>query len=120
MRNLLAFLAALTLTVLGLGWYLDWYHVRTSPGPSAGHRNVTIDIDTVKFEDDLSKGGAKIQEMLEKNRKDQAAKEKEAAGKDSVPEPVRPASHQDGKAPEEKKEHKGEGDGPPAHNLSGR
>jgi hypothetical protein len=87
MRNLLAFLAAVTLTILCLGWYLDWYHIRTSPA-SSGHRNFTIDVDTIKVSEDLYKGGAKIQEVLEKNRKDQASQ----AAKEKA----------DGKGPEEK------------------
>jgi hypothetical protein len=32
MRNLLAFVAAVVLTVAAVGWYLDWYHVGTAPG----------------------------------------------------------------------------------------
>jgi hypothetical protein len=119
MRNLLAFLAAVTLTVLGLGWYLDWYKVRTNLG-SSGHRNVTIDIDTVKFEDDVSKGTTKFQELLEKSRKEQAAqlaKEKEAKETE--------AAGKDGKMPEEKPKPeekpatpRGEGNGAPPHSLS--
>ena len=35
MRNLLAFLAAMTLTLLGVGWYLDWYQLRRTPAPLA-------------------------------------------------------------------------------------
>ena len=43
MRNLLAFLAAAALTLIGVGWYLDWFHLQSVPGGS-GHRSVTIDI----------------------------------------------------------------------------
>src|SRR5206468_721027 len=48
MRNMLAFLAAVVLTVGGLGWYLDWYKVRSHPAEE-GHHNLSIDINTTKI-----------------------------------------------------------------------
>jgi hypothetical protein len=72
MRNLLAFLAAAVLTFLGVGWYLDWYHVKSSPA-SAGHHRVDIDINGEKIVDDVhkgvEKGEKKLQNALEKDKK---------------------------------------------------
>jgi hypothetical protein len=73
MRNLLAFLAALVLTVAGVGWYLDWYKLRSGTLPS-GHHNINIDIDTGKFTEDLQKGEEKLHNLLEKRRQEQNAK----------------------------------------------
>src|SRR2546428_109272 len=55
MKNLLAFLAALILTVAGVGWYLGWFQVSTTP-LAAGHKRVNIDIDTTKVANDLKEG----------------------------------------------------------------
>ena len=54
MRNLLAFLAAVMLTVSAVGWYLGWYKVRRSPSPD-GEPSVTVDFDTRKIGADLGK-----------------------------------------------------------------
>ncbi len=74
MRNLLAFVAALVLTVAGVGWYLGWFEVHSSP-QRGGHQRVDIDIDTDKVEGDLKKGSQqaleKGKELLEKARKEQ-------------------------------------------------
>lgn len=66
MRNLLAFLSAAALTLVGVGWYLNWFQVHTTPG-DPGRRNVNIELDTNKIGDDLSKGGQKLKGALEKN-----------------------------------------------------
>jgi hypothetical protein len=71
MRNLLAFLAALVVTVVAVGWYLDWYKVHNLPAP-AGHRHLTIDINTVKIGEDLHKGEQNLQKMLDGTGKPQA------------------------------------------------
>lgn len=63
MRNLLAFLAAMTLTVAGIGWYLDWYRIRTTPADS-GQKSVTVDINTKKIGEDLREAEKKIQQRL--------------------------------------------------------
>jgi hypothetical protein len=64
MRNLLAFLAAATIAFIGLGWYLDWYTIRSQPGPS-GHRSVNIDLDSVKITNDVQKGVRRGEEKLQ-------------------------------------------------------
>jgi len=69
MRNLLAFLAMVVLAFFGAGWYLGWYKVQSTPA-GAGHRNVSIDVNTVKIGEDLEKGTAKITKMLDKKGND--------------------------------------------------
>jgi hypothetical protein len=81
MRNLLAFLSALTLTFFGLGWYLGWYKLHSNPG-AEGHRSVTIDINTVKIGADLERGKQELQEIIERAGKDSTPKDKEAEPKD--------------------------------------
>jgi hypothetical protein len=76
MRNLLAFLAALTLTVGGLGWYLDWFRVRSEPAPE-GQRGLSIDINTSKIGADLHRGEQNLQKIIE------------GAGKEGSGEPER-------------------------------
>ena len=55
MRNTLALLAAGLLVVAGLGWYLGWYHVRSTP-TSDGHQQISIDVDKKKVVADVKKG----------------------------------------------------------------
>ena len=59
MRNLLAFTAAVVLTVAGLGWYLGWYRVHSAPAAD-GHRNVNIDFNTDKITEDIHRAEKKI------------------------------------------------------------
>ena len=59
MRNLLAFTAAVVLTVAGLGWYLGWYRVHSAPA-SDGHHKVNIDINTDKITNDIERAEKKI------------------------------------------------------------
>jgi hypothetical protein len=88
MRNMLAFLAALVLAFVGLGWYLGWYTVHTAPAPS-GHRSLTVDIDAVKIGSDLQKAEQKLQKKLaEKGRSAQKTDKKPAA----PPKAVTPAA----------------------------
>jgi hypothetical protein len=72
MRNLLAFLAAATLTFAGVGWYLGWYKVKSDSAPT-GHRKVNIDINSVKIGEDVEKGlqtgEQKLQGLLDKEKK---------------------------------------------------
>ncbi|HTU93731.1 MAG TPA: hypothetical protein VMF69_26865, partial [Gemmataceae bacterium] len=46
MRNMLALFGAALLTVVGVGWYLGWYKVRSQPASVPGQHSVNIDIDT--------------------------------------------------------------------------
>src|SRR5437763_16638307 len=68
MRNMLAFLAAVALTVAAVGWYLDWYKVGTAPG-SSGHRVVTVDIDPVKIGKDVHNFSENAQKKLAASKK---------------------------------------------------
>jgi hypothetical protein len=64
MRNLLALFAACALMFFGLGWYLDWYKVKTDSGPS-GHRSVNIDLNSPKIVEDVHKGVQRGEEKLQ-------------------------------------------------------
>jgi hypothetical protein len=98
MRNLLAFFAAAAITFVGLGWYLDWYQVRSQPGP-AGHHNVNIDFNKVKIAEDVHKGVQKGEEKLQK------VLEKDATpSKDSAPTIDGPILGDSGKQPPVKSE----------------
>ena len=70
MRNLLAFVAAAALTVVGVGWYLGWF------------RTVNIELNTTKIREDLNKGERKVQQLLE-NSKDRAASKTEGGQESS-------------------------------------
>ncbi|HEV3262818.1 MAG TPA: hypothetical protein VG013_38645 [Gemmataceae bacterium] len=67
MRNLLALAALVLLAFVGLGWYLDWYHVKSAPADTAGHQSVNIDINGAKILDDVHKGEEKIHKVVEKH-----------------------------------------------------
>jgi hypothetical protein len=71
---MLALFAAVILTVVGLGWYLDWYKVRSQPASVPGQHSVGIDIDTKKIGTDLQKGEHKIQQFLENKNKNESKK----------------------------------------------
>ena len=59
MRNMLAFLGAVVVTVLVVGWYLDWFTVHRGPS-SDGKTNYTVEVDEKKIKEDLQKGEAKL------------------------------------------------------------
>src|SRR5206468_1996202 len=64
MRNLLAFLGAVVVTVLGVGWYLDWFKVHRG-AVGDGKSNYNIELNTKKIDEDLHKGSAKLHGMVE-------------------------------------------------------
>ncbi len=73
MKNLLAFLGAAVLVFVGVGFYLNWFHV--SGGQAvAGHKAFNIDLNTDKIESDAQKGGEKVLSAIEKARLEAAAK----------------------------------------------
>jgi hypothetical protein len=72
MRNMLAFLAAATLTVIAVGWYLDWFKLRNVPA-STGHRSWTVDMNTEKIGHDLLEAEHKVKQKLEQKNKPEAA-----------------------------------------------
>ena len=69
MRNMLAFLAAMTLAFVCTGWYLNWFAFNSAPAPS-GHRSVTVDFNTPKIAADLLEAEHKIQQKLAEKAKD--------------------------------------------------
>jgi hypothetical protein len=89
MRNLLAFAAAAALTFGGVGWYLDWFHVRSGPVTSDGHQNVNIDINGPKIARDVHKGvevgEKKLQQIVDKQGQAQAKNPGEVTKLDPPP-----------------------------------
>jgi hypothetical protein len=86
MRNLLAFTAAVVLTVAGLGWYLGWYRVHSAPA-SDGHHKVNIDINTDKITDDIERAEKKILDHANEHlqsAKDKADKRTDPPASDST------------------------------------
>ena len=73
MRNLLAFIAAAALTVVGVGWYLGWF------------RTIKIELNTTKIREDLNKGEQKVHQLLETRRKDHAKGRSEGGQEPSEP-----------------------------------
>jgi hypothetical protein len=90
MRNLLAFFGALIVTFLAVGWYLNWYNVRSEPAP-AGHRSVHVDLNVPKIGDDLKRGTERVQEMIEKARENNASGAATAEDKESKTKAATPA-----------------------------
>ena len=84
MRNLLAFSAAAALTVAGLGWYLDWYKIQSTPSYN-GHRNVEVDIDTNKIHDDVQKGSETILERGGERLKQTVDKDNKRVDSQAIP-----------------------------------
>lgn len=86
MRNLLAFTAAAALTVAGLGWYLGWYKIHATPANN-GHRNVNIDINTEKINDDFHCAEKKILDQANEHlqqAKDKTEKRVEGTASDAA------------------------------------
>lgn len=64
MRNLLALLSFLVLSFAAVGWYLDWYQVRSETSTN-GHSNVNIDFNAAKIRTDVQKGLQKLEEKTQ-------------------------------------------------------
>jgi hypothetical protein len=82
-RNVLAFLAAAALTVVGVGWYLGWYRLSNAPADH-GRTRVNIEFDTIKIGEDFQRGGRKVHDLLERGRQQRAAGGQEPA-EDATP-----------------------------------
>ena len=63
MRNMLAFVAAMTLTFVGVGWYLNWFTFHDHPRAER-QCSVTVDFDTRKISADVLKAEQKIQQKI--------------------------------------------------------
>jgi hypothetical protein len=72
MRNLFALLGAALVTFVAVGWYLDWYKVKTEPDAS-GHREVNIDINGPKIKEDLHKGRERLEQAIDSKANTPAA-----------------------------------------------
>jgi hypothetical protein len=72
MRNILAFIGALVVTLVAVGWYENWFQFRTTPGAD-GKRNISIDIDSAKVGDDIHKTTGNIEEFLKERAKEAKA-----------------------------------------------
>jgi hypothetical protein len=85
MRNILAFLGALVVTLLLVGWYENWFQVRTTPGTD-GNRNISIDIDSTKVTNDIEETERKIETFIEEeSKKAKAAPQPTQPTKDKAP-----------------------------------
>src|SRR5688572_9564605 len=67
MRNLLALGGAALLVFAGLGWYLGWYKVQSTP-TADGQRRIESDLNTNKIKQDVDKGKDKVRKMLSKDK----------------------------------------------------
>ncbi len=94
MRNMLALFGAALLTVVGAGWYLGWYKVRSQPASVPGQHSVNIDINTKKISTDIQQGEEKIQQFLEKKGGEEGKKIGEGL---MLPSPGSPQSKADDK-----------------------
>lgn len=65
MRNLLALLALAVIVFAGLGWWLDWYQIRSQTGIT-GNQSVNIDINGSKISSDVRKGIQKLEEKKQR------------------------------------------------------
>jgi hypothetical protein len=63
MRNLLALGAAALIAFAGIGWYLGWYRVQTSPTSTGRH--ISIDVNTPKIKEDVGRGKEKLRDWLD-------------------------------------------------------
>lgn len=69
MRNLLALLAFAVLAFAGVGWYLGWYQIKSTP-TNDGHRQISIDLNTPKIKEDLNTGKEKLRDLLTTKEKE--------------------------------------------------
>ncbi len=91
MRNLLAFLALAALTFAGLGWYLDWYKIQSTP-TSAGRHSIQIDINSKKITEDVHKGVQQGEEKLQQALDKEGRQDNGTAGETKKNEPSRSGS----------------------------
>jgi hypothetical protein len=83
MRNLLALLAAALLAFVGVGWYLGWYKIERTTAP-AGKTAYNVEVDTSKISTDVHRGGEKIQEALDSNKKEEGVKQGDSSKPDAT------------------------------------
>jgi hypothetical protein len=66
MRSLFAFLGGALVAFLAIGYYCNWYSIKTEPGAEAGHTRIGIDINGKKVKDDVEHGVQAGTESLQK------------------------------------------------------
>jgi hypothetical protein len=92
MKNLLAFLAAALLVFVGVGLYLNWFHINRGPADT-GHKAFSVDFNTDKIEKDVKKGGEKVVDAIEKAKAEadkKAQADRDAAANSANPETKNP------------------------------
>jgi len=65
MRNLLAMLGAAVVTVLAVGWYLDWFKVHKGEAQD-GKQHYSVEVNTPKIGEDLHKGTEKLHGAIDR------------------------------------------------------
>jgi hypothetical protein len=65
MRNLLALAAAALIAFTGIGWYLGWYKIQTTPTSTGRH--ISIDVNTPKIKEDVGRGKEKLRDWLDRD-----------------------------------------------------
>jgi hypothetical protein len=92
MRNLLALLGATVVTVVAVGWYLDWFRVRPAASGD-GHKNYNLQLNTTKIEEDIHKGTSKALDAIEKKvHEHQAPSKGEKSTRGEAESPYLPTS----------------------------
>lgn len=91
MRNLLALLAVLTLTIGGVGLWRNWFTIHSAPGGTEGESDITIHVNTQKMGKDLHEGKEKVHELLEKATDDSDRAETAKTEKASKEDPKKHA-----------------------------
>jgi hypothetical protein len=96
MRNILAFLGALVVTLVVVGWYENWFQFRTTPGAD-GNRNITIDIDSNKVTNDVEEAEHKVQTFIDEEAKKARSTSPAQPAKDRPPPAERKDEPKDSK-----------------------
>ena len=68
MKNILALVGLAVVLFVGLGWYLEWYKIGSTPAPD-GHRTFNVDINAQKIIDDEKKAQKKVTDLLNNDPK---------------------------------------------------
>jgi hypothetical protein len=77
MRNIFALVGAGTVTFVGLGWYLDWYHLSRQPA-ATGTQSFQVDLNPDKITQDVKKGVERGGEIIDRIREDKGTPEQPA------------------------------------------
>jgi hypothetical protein len=84
MGRFIGALVVIVLVIVGLGYYLNWFHVATTDGDTTTNINVTVDKEKIK--EDKEKAKEKLEEAghrLKKEAENALDKGKHASEKDS-------------------------------------